>query len=85
MDIYKIYSNKRYSGELYNLNDLTHYIASTPANTNLTVTDLFDTLILTTYGNLLNNVPDKRLLKKIHPNLVALQTGEKKIRKVELI
>lgn len=85
MDIYRVYINKIYKGELHNLEDLTHYIASTPANENLTVTDLFDTLVLTTVGNILNNVPDKRLLKKIHSNLVALQTGEKTIRTVELI
>lgn len=85
MEIYRIYTNKRYSGELHSLDDLTHYIASTPTNENLTVTDLFDTLMLTTAGNLLTNVPDKRLLKKIHANLVALQTGQKTIKDVNLL
>lgn len=59
-------------------------MAATPPNENLTITDLFDTLVLTTFGNLLNNVPDKRLLKKIHSPLIELQTGEKPIQIIDL-
>lgn len=85
MNIYRVYTNKKYTGELHSLDDLIHYIASTPANEQLTVTDLFDSLILTTFGNLLDNVPDKSLYNKIHANLVELQTGEKPIRAITLI
>lgn len=86
MDIYKVYSNvEGYQGELTSLIDLVHYIAATPPNENLTITDIFDNLILTTYGFFLNNVPDKQLVTKIQPQLIELQMGNSPIKEISLI
>lgn len=56
----------------------TETIAKIVANTlpfiNLTITDKFDNLILTTRGNFLDNVPDQQWLQKeLMPAISSLQ------------
>lgn len=56
----------------------TETIAKIVANTlpfiNLTITDKFDNLILTTRGNFLDNVPDQQWLQKeLMPAINSLQ------------
>lgn len=85
MTINRVYSSvKGYQGQINNFDDLVHYIAGTPPVENLTITDEFDNLIISTIGNFLDRVTDKDLLCKLQSELIPLQLGEKKIRIFEL-
>ena len=51
MAIYKVYSNiTGYQGDITRFEDLVHYIAGTPPEENLIITDIFDNLITSTSG-----------------------------------
>lgn len=85
MAIYKVYSNiTGYQGDITRFEDLVHYIAGTPPEENLIITDIFDNLITSTIGNLLDRVPDVDFLKRLQPALIPLQMGSEEIRIFEI-
>lgn len=83
-ETFKVYVNQIYRGDLYSIIDLSHFIAATPPNENLYVTDISDTKVLSTIGNFLDHVPNKDLLRSLHSILIPLQMGIKETKDVKL-
>ncbi|MGM0208487.1 hypothetical protein IGI96_003007 [Enterococcus sp. DIV0421] len=66
--------------------NIVNYVARlSPFQSVYLVEQLTDTLILSTIGNFLDQVPNQQWLQQILPLLIAKQTGERPIKSVPMI
>ncbi|MGM0231267.1 hypothetical protein IGJ28_003359 [Enterococcus sp. AZ091] len=66
--------------------NIVNYIAGlSPFQSVYLVEQLTDTLILSTIGNFLDQVPNQQWLQQILPLLIAKQTGESPMKSVSMI
>lgn len=58
--------------------NIANFIGKHPYDADkIILTDMFDSLILDTFGNFINNCPNQELLKEIKADLVPIQMGER--------
>ncbi|MCO5478444.1 hypothetical protein NG891_17075 [Enterococcus gallinarum] len=76
-----------YLGSFEQTNEnIVNYVAGvSPFQSVYLVEQLTDTLILSTIGNFLDQVPNQQWLQQILPLLIAKQTGERPINSVSMI
>lgn len=84
METFKVYVNQVYQGKLYNLVDISHFIAITSPLDNVYITDIADNKVLSTIGNFLDHVPNSKILKELRKLLIPLQMGYEEIKDVKL-
>lgn len=69
----------------YTDENIINYVASLPPYQSVRLVDFAsDELVLTTMGNFLDYVGDKKWLEKILSKLIAKQTGEEPINAIQL-
>lgn len=89
MVLIDIYNERtlEYLGSFEHTNEnIINFVAGlTPFQSVRLVERTTDTLILTTIGNFLDQVPDQQWLQEILPVLIAKQTGQLVIEAVEMI
>ena len=56
--------------------NIANFIGSRPMAKSITLTDPLDRLILNTFGNFINQCPDKQLLEDVKQHLLPIQYGE---------
>ena len=56
--------------------NIANFIGSRPMAKSITLTDPLDRLILNTFGNFINQCPDKQLLEEVRQYLLPIQYGE---------
>ena len=56
--------------------NIASFIGSRPMAKSITLTDPLDRLILNTFGNFINQCPDKQLLEDVKQHLLPIQYGE---------
>ncbi|MCO5478346.1 hypothetical protein ACK4CS_01245 [Enterococcus gallinarum] len=80
-------TTKEYLGSFEQTNEnIVNYVARlSPFQSVYLVEQLSDTLILSTIGNFLDQVPNQQWLQQILPLLIAKQTGERPINSVSMI
>ena len=83
-ELVSVYIHGIYKGKIKaDTETIAHVVAGALPYENYAIVKGFNTLILTTFGNFLNNVPDQEWLKReLLPILVPLQMGQKDIKKV---
>lgn len=76
-----------YLGSFEQTNEnIVNYVAGlSPFQSVYLVEQLTDTLILSTIGNFLDQVPNQQWLQQILPLLIAKQTGESPMKSVPMI
>ena len=80
-------TTKEYLGAFEQTNEnIVNYVAGlSPFQSVYLVEQRTDTLILTTIGNFLDQVPNQQWLQQILPLLIAKQTGERPIEPVPML
>ena len=83
-ELVSVYIHGIYKGKIKaDTETIAHIVAGALPHENYAIVKGFNTLILTTFGNFLNNVPDQEWLKReLLPILVPLQMGQEDIKKV---
>ena len=83
-ELVSVYIHGIYKGKIKaDTETIAHIVAGALPYENYAIVKGFNTLILTTFGNFLNNVPDQEWLKReLLPILVPLQMGTEDIKKV---
>ena len=83
-ELVSVYIHGIYKGKIKaDTETIAHVVAGALPYENYAIVKGFNTLILTTFGNFLNNVPDQEWLKReLLPILVPLQMGQEDIKKV---
>ena len=56
--------------------NIANFVGSRPMADSITLTDPLDRLILNTFGNFINQCPDKQLLEDVKQHLLPIQYGE---------
>lgn len=76
--------NQGYKGTIKaDTETIAHVVAGALPYENYAIVKGFNKLVLTTFGNFLNNVPDQEWLKReLLPILIPLQMGQEDIKKV---
>lgn len=83
-ELVSVYIHGIYKGKIKaDTETLAHVVAGALPYENYAIVKGFNKLVLTTFGNFLNNVPDQEWLKReLLPILVPLQMGQEDIKKV---
>ena len=83
-ELVSVYIHGIYKGKIKaDTETIAHVIAGALPYENYAIVKGFNKLILTTFGNFLNNVPDQEWLKnELLPILISLQMGQEDIKKV---
>ena len=83
-ELVSVYIHGIYKGKIKaDTETIAHVVAGALPYENYAIVKGFNTLILTTFGNFLNNVPDQEWLKReLLPILIPLQMGQEDIKKV---
>lgn len=83
-ELVSVYIHGIYKGKIKaDTETIAHVVAGALPYENYAIVKGFNKLVLTTFGNFLNNVPDQEWLKReLLPILVPLQMGTEDIKKV---
>ena len=83
-EIVSVYIHGIYKGKIKeDTETIAHIVAGALPYENYAIVKGFNKLVLTTFGNFLNNVPDEEWLKReLLPILILLQMGQEDIKKV---
>ena len=83
-ELVSVYIHGIYKGKIKaDTETIAHIVAGALPYENYAIVKGFNTLILTTFGNFLNNVPDQEWLKReLLPILIPLQMGQEDIKKI---
>jgi hypothetical protein len=83
-ELVSVYIHGIYKGKIKaDTETIAHVVAGALPYENYAIVKGFNTLILTTFGNFLNNVPDQEWLKReLLPILIPLQMNQEDIKKV---
>ena len=83
-ELVSVYIHGIYKGKIKaDTETIAHVVAGALPYENYAIVKGFNKLVLTTFGNFLNNVPDQEWLKReLLPILIHLQMGTKDIKKV---
>ena len=83
-ELVSVYIHGIYKGKIKaDTETIAHVVAGALAYENYAIVKGFNKLVLTTFGNFLNNVPDQEWLKReLLPILIPLQMGTEDIKKV---
>ena len=83
-EIVSVYIHGIYKGKIKaDTETIAHVVAGALPYENYAIVKGFNKLVLTTFGNFLNNVPDEEWLKReLLPILILLQMGQEDIKKV---
>ena len=83
-EVVSVYIHGIYKGKIKaDTETIAHVVAGALPYENYAIVKGFNKLVLTTFGNFLNNVPDQEWLKReLLPILVPLQMGQEDIKKV---
>ena len=83
-EVVSVYIHGIYKGKIKeDTETIAHIVAGALPYENYAIVKGFNKLILTTFGNFLNNVPDQEWLKReLLPILIPLQMGQEDIKKV---
>ena len=83
-ELVSVYIHGIYKGKIRaDTETIAHVVAGALPYENYAIVKGFNTLILTTFGNFLNNVPDQEWLKReLLPILIPLQMNQEDIKKV---
>ena len=83
-ELVSVYIHGIYKGKIKaDTETIAHVVAGALPYENYAIVKGFNKLILTTFGNFLNNVPDQEWLKReLLPILIPLQMGQEDIKKV---
>ena len=83
-ELLSVYIHGIYQGNIKaDTETIAHVVAGALPYENYAIVKGFNKLVLTTFGNFLNNVPDQEWLKReLLPILIPLQTGQEDIKKV---
>ncbi|CZR08816.1 hypothetical protein SAMN04488048_1255 [Trichococcus flocculiformis] len=83
-ELVSVYIHGIYKGKIKaDTETIAHVVAGALPYENYAIVKGFNKLVLTTFGNFLNNVPDQEWLKReLLPILIPLQIGQEDIKKV---
>ena len=83
-ELVSVYIHGIYKGKIKaDTETIAHVVAGALPYENYAIVKGFNKLVLTTFGNFLNNVPDEEWLKReLLPILIPLQMGQEDIKKV---
>lgn len=83
-ELLSVYIHGIYQGNIKaDTETIAHVVAGALPYENYAIVKGFNKLILNTFGNFLNNVPDQEWLKReLLPILIPLQMGQEDIKKV---
>ena len=83
-EVVSVYIHGIYKGKIKeDTETIAHIVAGALPYENYAIVKGFNKLVLTTFGNFLNNVPDQEWLKReLLPILIPLQMGTEDIKKV---
>lgn len=83
-ELVSVYIHGIYKGQIKaDTETIAHVVAGALPYENYAIVKGFNKLVLTTFGNFLNNVPDQEWLKReLLPILIPLQMGTEDIKKV---
>ena len=83
-ELLSVYIHGIYQGNIKaDTESIAHVVAVALPYENYAIVKGFNKLVLTTFGNFLNNVPDQEWLKReLLPILIPLQMGTEDIKKV---
>ena len=83
-ELVSVYIHGIYKGKIKaDTETIAHVVAGALPYENYAIVKGFNKLVLTTFGNFLNNVPNQEWLKReLLPILIPLQMGTKDIKKV---
>ena len=83
-ELVSVYIHGIYKGKIKaDTETIAHVVAGALPYENYAIVKGFNKLVLTTFGNFLNNVPDQEWLKReLLPILIPLQMGQEDIKKV---
>lgn len=83
-ELVSVYIHGIYKGKIKaDTETIAHVVAGALPYENYAIVKGFNKLVLTTFGNFLNNVPDQEWLKReLLPILIPLQMGTEDIKKV---
>ena len=83
-EVVSVYIHGIYKGKIKeDTETIAHIVAGALPYENYAIVKGFNKLVLTTFGNFLNNVPDEEWLKReLLPILIPLQMGQEDIKKV---
>ena len=83
-ELVSVYIHGIYKGKIKaDTETIAHIVAGALPYENYAIVKGFNKLVLTTFGNFLNNVPDQEWLKReLLPILIPLQMGQEDIKKV---
>ena len=83
-ELVSVYIHGIYKGQIKaDTETIAHLVAGALPYENYAIVKGFNKLVLTTFGNFLNNVPDQEWLKReLLPILIPLQRGQEDIKKV---
>ena len=83
-ELLSVYITGIYKGKIRaDAETIAHVVAAALPYENYAIVKGFNKLVLTTFGNFLNNVPDQEWLKReLLPILIPLQMGTEDIKKV---
>ncbi len=83
-ELVSVYIHGIYKGKIRaDTETIAHVVAGALPYENYAIVKGFNKLVLTTFGNFLNNVPDQEWLKReLLPILIPLERGQEDIKKV---
>ena len=83
-ELLSVYITGIYKGKIRaDAETIAHVVAAALPYENYAIVKGFNKLVLTTFGNFLNNVPNQEWLKReLLPILIPLQMGQEDIKKV---
>ena len=83
-ELLSVYITGIYKGKIRaDAETIAHVVAAALPYENYAIVKGFNKLVLTTFGNFLNNVPDQEWLKReLLPILIPLQMNQEDIKKV---
>lgn len=83
-ELVSVYIHGIYKGNIKaDTETIAHVVAGALPYENYAIVKGFNKLVLTTFGNFLNNVPDQEWLKReLLPILIPLQMGQEDIKKI---
>ena len=83
-ELVSVYIHGIYKGKIKaDTETIANVVAGALPYENYAIVKGFNKLVLTTFGNFLNNVPDQEWLKReLLPILITLQMGQEDIKKV---
>ena len=83
-ELVSVYIHGIYKGKIKaDTETIAHVVAGALPYENYAIVKGFNKLVLTTFGNFLNSVPDQEWLKReLLPILIPLQMGQQDIKKI---